>query len=174
MINRKKLLLPYCFVASFFSIVGGYFFSFLNFTITMISLFVALYLSENMNDVLWKKVKGEKSILLGLMILFLNGFVLLLTDRKDFYVLFVIQLFWYFFAFLSYFIKRKVLRREGVDFLQELFQWVVSLAALLLIERGFNFIAYYVDINVEVFHLLVAILIWKLFTVFSVYREKIG
>lgn len=165
--NRYKLLLLYVVIASFLSIVGGYNFSFLNYLLTILVLFVSIFFSEKV-DAFFK----NKKVYLRFFIISMccvNGILYFLTDSKDFVIVLFIQIFWFLLGTCSYMIK-KVLKNQ-VEFFKEISQWYISFFIIILFERLINCINT-LDVNFEIFHLLVGIFVWKIINIFLKNRQK--
>lgn len=162
--EKNKLLWLYVIIASFLSLVGGANFTFLNVILAALILLVSIYFSENNKRFFQKINRTYLPILLVLILCLFNGMVHFLTDSKDFYVLFLLQVFWGILGVAVYIIRKLMLKNDS-DFLKGFLQWYLSLFIMILMERLLNGIKF-LDVNFDIFHFIIAIFIWKLIDVF--------
>lgn len=99
-----------------------------------------------------------------LIVCLFNGILHFLTDSKDFYVLFLLQVFWGILGVAVYIMRKLVLKNDS-DFFKGFLQWYLSLFIMILMERLLNGIKF-LDVNFDIFHFIIAIFIWKLIDVF--------
>lgn len=162
--EKNKLLWLYVIIASFLSLVGGANFTFLNVILAALILLVSIYFSENNKSFFQKINRTYLPILLVLILCLFNGILHFLTDSKDFYVLFLLQVFWGILGVAVYIIRKLMLKNDSV-FFKGFLQWYLSLFIMILMERLLNGIKF-LDVNFDIFHFIIAIFIWKLIDVF--------
>ncbi len=162
--EKNKLLWLYVIIASFLSLVGGANFTFLNVILAALILLVSIYFSENNKRFFQKINRTYLPILLVLILCLFNGILHFLTDSKDFYVLFLLQVFWGILGVAIYIIRKLMLKNDS-DFFKGFLQWYLSLFIMILMERLLNGIKF-LDVNFDIFHFIIAIFIWKLIDVF--------
>lgn len=168
---RKIHIVLYSMIAAFLSIFGGDGFSWMTFCVVAVLLVSALYLTDKL-EVMLNFKKYQELFLFLVFVLFFNFTLFFFTDQKDRFVLFFIQLIWFVLAIISYFIKQKLIQNKRTNFVQEMIEWFLVFAILVAGERIVNELELFHSINIDIFHLLISGLLWRMFLVFLKFRQE--
>lgn len=153
--NKFKLLLIY--VVASILIINGFDISFLNFLLTGLILTLSIALPEISDKYFFKR--KHYTIMLIVLMLFFNAALYFLTDKKDIKIIIVIEVVWLLLGTFFYIFK-KFLSKNNSSFFAEIFKWYSSLVILIFLERIINSIRFF-HLNLDIFHLLIAIFAWK-------------
>lgn len=132
-------------------------------------LLASIYFSESFDNFFSKTKKEYFPILFVLLLCVFNGSLYFLTDSKDFYALIIIQSICVILGIVFYIIKKLILKSDN-GFSREISDWYIALFILILAERIINSIKF-LDVNFDVIHFMISILIWKVISTFLLHGK---
>lgn len=171
MLKRNIGILLFSILVAMLEVIGNAQMPVLPFLGVALLMSVILYITEQSGLLLEKFRKSVWSYFVAVVLLF-NSSLFVLTDAKDRYVLLWIQLAWLIPAVISYFIKKTC--DENLVFSQEIFQWYLLFALFIVGERVMNGLDIFNNVDVDIFHLLFAIVVWKCLSIPLFFYQKRG
>lgn len=171
MLKRNIDILLFSSIVAMLELLGNAQISVLPFLGVALFMSVILYTTEQLGLLLEKFRKGVWLYFVAVVLLF-NSSLFVLTDAKDRYVLLWLQLAWFIPAVISYFIKKKC--DKNLVLSQELFQWYLLFILFIVGERVMNGLDVFYNVDVDIFHLLFAIVIWKCLSIPLFFYQKRG
>lgn len=158
MLKRNIGILLFSSIVAVLELIGNAQISVLPFLAVTLLFSFAIYMAEQ-SELFLDKFKKNLWLYFVLVVFLFHSSLFFLTDAKDRYVLLWVQLGWLVLAIISYFIKKKC--DEYLVLSQEIFQWFLLFAVLIVGERFMNGLNIFYNVDVDIFHLLLAIVVWR-------------